>query len=105
MAERALVLSADQWSMPDERTGEIIKGTSIWYLNSYRESTDGAVGFKPTKVSGSFYMFPQLSAAQLPALCDLEFGSRPGAAGKATLTLTGIKPIKPVNLFGSGKGE
>lgn len=103
MAERALVLSADQWQMPDEKTGEIIKGTSIWFLNSYRESSEGAVGFKPTKVSGSFDMFHEMSKAQLPALCELEFGSRPGAAGKATLTLIGIKPIKSVDLFGAGK--
>lgn len=99
MGERALVLSADVWSMPDERTGEIRNGVSVWYMNEYREDTDKSFGYKPTKVSAAPEMLDILRAAKLPAICDLDFGSRPGKEGKATLTLVGMKAVKNVELF------
>ena len=33
MADRALLLSADLWEMADEKTGEIRRGASVWYIN------------------------------------------------------------------------
>lgn len=99
MAEKALILSADAWEMPDERTGEIRKGVSVWYVNDYRVDIPTAVGFKPTKVSADVSMLDTLRAAKLPALFDLHFGSRPGAQGKATLTLVGISHLSDVDVF------
>lgn len=99
MAEKALILSADAWEMPDERTGEIRKGVSVWYVNDYREDTQTAVGFKPTKVSADSSMIEVLRTAKLPSLFDLHFGSRPGAQGKATLTLVSISHIADVDVF------
>lgn len=99
MAERALILSCDSWEMPDEKTGEIRKGLSVWYVNDYREDTAGSFGFKPTKVSADCALIDRLRDAKLPALFDLDFGSRPGAQGKATLTLTGLTKVQNVNLF------
>jgi hypothetical protein len=37
---------------------------------------------------------------KLPALCELDFGSRPGAQGKATLTVVGAKVLKAVDFSG-----
>jgi len=99
MAEKALILSADAWEMPDERTGEIRKGVSVWFCNDYREDTLTSVGFKPTKVSADVSMLDALRTAKLPALFDLHFGSRPGAQGKATLTLVGISHLADVDVF------
>lgn len=100
MSERALITSADAWEMPDERTGELRRGVSIWFLNEYREDTAQAFGFKPTKVSGTPEVLEEVRG-KLPGFFELQFGSRPGAQGKATLTLVGLKHIKSVDLFGN----
>jgi len=99
MAEKALVLSADKWSMPDEKTGEIRSGFSVWYVNDYRDDLPESIGMKPTKITATPEMFESLRLAKLPALFDLDFGSRPGAQGKATLTLVKAKHIADVDVF------
>ena len=100
MGERALVLSADAWEMPDEKTGSITKGVSVWYVNDYRDDDEKSFGFKPTKVSSTPEMLEHLRG-KCPCLADLDFGSRPGAGGKAALTLVKITVAKPlVELFG-----
>lgn len=105
MSDRALVLSADLWEMADERTGEIRKGASVWYINDYREDTLTGLGYKPTKVSGTIEIFEQLRSSNLPALFDLDFGSRPGQQNKAQLTLVRAKHVKDVDLFGQPEGK
>lgn len=94
MAERALVLSADTWEMADEKTGEIRKGCSLWYLNSYR---DGDMGQKPTKVSVALELLAQIKG-KLPGVFELEYGSRPGAQNKATLTVVGLRMLASIDL-------
>lgn len=98
--DKALILSADSWSMPDERTGEIRNGVSVWYVNDYREDTSEALGFKPTKVPADPSLFPLLQAAKLPSIFEMTYGSRPGAQNKATLTLIKVHKVASVNLFG-----
>ncbi|MBR8030375.1 hypothetical protein KDX27_42195 [Burkholderia cenocepacia] len=102
MAERALILSADAWEMADERTGEIRKGVSFWYVSNYREDDVKSAGFKPTKLSGTFEAFDQVRTGGLPALCDIDFATRPGKDNKATLTLVAAKHVSKVDLFAKG---
>lgn len=99
MSERALVLSADTWGMTDEKTGQLINGVSCWYVNDYRDDTDDSFGLKPTKISATPEIYAELKKVRLPALFDLDFGSRPGAQGKATLTLTRATYVRSVNFF------
>jgi len=99
MAERALVLSVDKWEMADERTGEIRKGLSVWYVNEYREDSDEGFGYKPTKVSADLSLLDTFRKAKLPSMCEMNYGSRPGAQGKATLTLTEATIVANLNLF------
>lgn len=96
MAEKALVLSADPWEMTDKESGEVVKGVSFWYVNQYR---DGENGQKPTKVSVSADVIDQVKG-KLPAVCELEFGSRPGAQNKATLTVVAAKVLKSIDFSG-----
>lgn len=98
MSEKAVVTSADTWEMVDERTGELRRGLSVWYLNDYREDTESAIGCKPTKVSASVELL-QAMRGKLPGVFEMEYGSRPGAQGKATLTLVGVKFIRSIDLF------
>ncbi|WP_460904770.1 hypothetical protein, partial [Staphylococcus aureus] len=99
MAQRGLMLSADKWEMTDERTGELRRGVSIWFVNDYRDDTALAVGMKPTKVSGDISMFDQLKAAKLPAVFDLDYGSKPGKDGKPTLTLISVTHVADIDAF------
>ena len=89
MMDLSLVLSADPWEIPDERTGEIRKGLSIWFVNSYRDSESG---LKPTKVSGDVALWDQLRG-RLPAVCSLSFSTRPGKENKAQLVLSSVDVI------------
>lgn len=96
MSEKALVLSADAWEMADEKTGEIRNGWSCWYVNNYREDSAKSFGFKPSKISLSNELAADLRKVKLPAVCELDFGSRPGQGGKATLTITGFRVVSSV---------
>ena len=99
MSERVLILSVDKWEMPDEKTGELRRGLSVWYVNEYREDTPDAFGFKPTKIGAVPELFDTFKKAKLPSLCEVDFGSRPGAQNKATLTLVDFRLIGNLNLF------
>lgn len=99
MAERVLILSADKWAMPDEKTGEIRNGVSVWYVNDYREDTADAFGFKPTKISADPSLLDELLGAKLPAVFEADYGSRPGAQNKPTLTIVKLTKIASVNVF------
>lgn len=94
MSEKAFILSADSWEITDKNTGQVLKGVSCHYVNQYR---DGDNGQKPTKVS----ITPEVALSlkgKLPCVADLEFGSRPGAGGKAALTVVSVKILRVVDL-------
>lgn len=101
--EVALILSADAWSMPDEKTGEVLSGVSIWFLTDYREQNHATqVGYKPAKVGGTHEILEKLRTMALPAQCEMTYGAKPGAAGKATLVLNDVTFVKAVDVFGFG---
>lgn len=98
-AERVLLLSSDYYNMPNERDpGAEIVGHSVWFVNRYRDPSEKSKGFKPSKVSISEDVAEQLSKVTLPAIAELGYSSRPGAAGKATLTVTEFRIVGTVNL-------
>ena len=98
MSEKALVLSADTWEMPDERTGVINRGVSVWYINEYRENTESAIGSKPIKCSCSAEAFAKIKKAGAPGVFSLDFRTRPGAQGKPTLTLVDATSLRTLPL-------
>lgn len=102
MKDLALVLSADAWNMTDEKTGEQMSGVSIWFLTDYRDQTHATqVGYKPAKVGGSPELLEKLRTMALPAQCEMVYGAKPGAGGKATLTLNDVVFVKSVDVFGN----
>lgn len=98
MSEKALVLSADTWEMPDERTGVINRGVSVWYINDYRDDTENAIGSKPIKCSCTADTFAKIKKAGAPGVFSLDFRTRPGAQGKPTLTLVDVTPLRTLPL-------
>lgn len=51
MEQNILILSASQWEMADENTGEVRKGTTVWYIYDQEKSVnpDGSCGNVPAK--------------------------------------------------------
>jgi len=101
MSEKVVVLSADSWGMTDEKTGQVLAGVSVWYVNDYREDSAESIGFKPTKIGCKDDVFATLKQHSLPAVFELEFGAKPGAGNKATLILNAVKFVSTIDLFGA----
>jgi hypothetical protein len=94
--EPVLLLSADPWELTDERTGEIRRGVSFWFVSDYR---DGSNGLKPTKVSGDSKLLALVSD-HLPCVASLGFATRPGAGNKASLQLVDVEVHRRFDLEG-----
>lgn len=103
MADRALILSADHYSINDSKTGELNELYQVWYVNDYRQDSDREFGFKPIKMLIEPSVFQQLRAQELPALFDLELKSRPGKANAAALTVVGFKFVSKPDIFPTAK--
>lgn len=98
---KLLVLSADVWSMPDENTGEVLRGVSVWGVNQYRTDSAEARGCKPIKFNLDVKMWDKIKGMTLPAICEAQYDVRPAAQGKAGLTVTDLKSVKVMDLFGN----
>lgn len=106
MSEKVLLLSADKWEMPDERTGAINSGVSVWYINDYRDDTDRAIGSKPIKIGCTPEVFEVLAKNGAPGVYDFDFRTRPGAGGKPAMMLVQASFVQSVDLdtlFGTVK--
>ena len=99
MSDRALVLSADHYTIPDSKTGEIQQLYQVWYVNDYREDSATEIGGKPIKMLTTPEIFNKLRGHVLPSLFDLELRSRPGKANAAALTVTGFVFVSTPVIF------
>lgn len=99
MADRALILSADHYSITDQKTGEVNQLYQVWYVNDYRQNSDRELGFKPIKMLMESSAFEELRKEELPALFDLDLRSRPGKANSAALTVVGFKFVSRPEIF------
>lgn len=102
---KVLLLSADAYRVVNEGTGEILEGATLFYVNNYRDPSPDVLGLKPTKVSAPLSILTDIkrSSIQLPALADIEIGSRPGAQNKATIMVFGVQVLESVELFAGSK--
>jgi len=93
-----LVIAARGYRMTDEKTGEVVEGTSVHYIDpeSGESNRTGELGTFPIKISGK----PEILKAfpKLPAIAELKFAQRAGAGGKAALALTGVGKVWPVDV-------
>lgn len=105
MADRALILSADHYTILDEKTGVINDLFQVWYVNDYRDDSPTEIGCKPIKMLTTPEIFAQLQKQDLPSLFDLDLRSRPGKANAAALTVVGIAYVSTPVLFASAVGK
>lgn len=99
MSDRALVLSGDHYTIPDEKTGVVQSLFQVWYVNDYREDSPTEMGGKPIKMLTTPEIFAQLRQHPLPSLFDLDLRSRPGKANAAALTIVGFKFVSTPKIF------
>jgi len=100
MADLALILSADHYSIPDEKNAGVTNQLfQIWYVNDYRDPSATEVGCKPIKMLTTPEIFEQLQKAELPSLFELDLRSRPGKANAAALTVVGMKFVSTPKIF------
>jgi hypothetical protein len=93
---KALALSALPYSM-DNEDGTKNKGVSLWFIDGQPSALEKCVGTDPMKISLADNLYPAL-VGKLPAIIDVEQGVRRGAGNKATLTITALTVIKPVDI-------
>jgi hypothetical protein len=98
MADVALVLSSDHYTIPDDK-GVEQNLFQVWYINQYREASERELGSKPIKILCDAAVFQSLRAFNLPALCSLDFSSRPGKGGAAALVLSRVQHLSNPPIF------
>jgi len=92
---KALVFHARGYEFASRTTGELIVGNSVSYLevmDAFQEEKEK--GLPPMTVKATDGCLENLLRSQLPAICDIELGRRPGAKGKPETVMTSCKPGK-----------
>ena len=91
MSETVLILRAQKYEFTSEKTGEIIKGCNLFYINDYQVETDNAVGDAPMKVQASDEVFAEVKKNKAPGIYEINTRTKPGKEGQATVVMTQAK--------------
>lgn len=95
---KVLILSARPYEMKDEETGKMNTGVSIWFVGTYTDPKGEVFGSQPMKASVSDSLTKPLTSAPLPAVCEVEFEVKPGAASKASITVQALTVLKSISI-------
>ena len=98
MSETVLILRAQKFEFPNEKTGELIKGCNVTYITDYQNETESAVGETPMKTSVTDEVFNNIKTNGAPGIYQIDTRSRPGKDGKATLMITNTKFVHAFTL-------
>lgn len=98
-ANTALVMSADLYEIPDDRTGEVQKLHQVWMINDYRVATAKEHGSKPIKTLIDAAIFAELVKHPLPSLFELDMAMRPGKGNTPAVTVVGFKYVRTPDIF------
>lgn len=100
---KALINGILEWSITDEKTGEVKDGVNIYYSSPavYYENLTGVSGLYPAKckISPELVSKYKMRSLSYPLTADLEFDSLVTPKGKAVVVLSDIKNIKSLSLF------
>jgi hypothetical protein len=98
MADVALILSADKYSIPDA-SGEVQHLHQVWMSNEYRVSSETEKGCKPMKVLVEPAAFAQVMSFDLPGLFEVDVKMRPGKGNALAATVVGFKHLSTPKIF------
>ncbi len=100
---KALLFGFMEWSITDERTGEVKEGINLNYVSPsvYYENIIGVTGLMPAKckISQDFVKQHKLKNFDFPVSADLKFETTVTPKGKGVAVLTDITDVKPIKLF------
>lgn len=99
MSDIALILSADKYSIPDAKTGEVQDLHQVWMSTEYRAATETEKGSKPMKVLVEPAVFAEIMKCDLPALFSVDVKMRPGKANALAATVVGFKFLGAPKIF------
>lgn len=103
MEQQIILLYAGQYSMVDERSGEINKGTTVnYYFNTdltAADNTDGTKGMRPAKSTCDHLLMHKILKA--PALYDAQFDMKIGSDGKPVLKIVDLEFIDEIKMVPS----
>lgn len=98
----ALVTETQPWSFPDERTGEIRNGYSLFYLDAESPLIGNRKGFERLKISGSVQVV-EAELREVPGWYELGFRQRPNReTGRAELVLSTMRYVGPLEVPQNG---
>lgn len=93
MNEGYLILGINAYKFPQEGTGEMIEGVTVYYCDAPAQTAQQK-GLFPMKITGTTEMLKDFT--QLPAFYDIDFAMKPGSNGKPTVALRGVKFLRPM---------
>lgn len=101
MKQQIIILYAAQYSMVDERTGQVNQGvTCNYYFNtnlSVEDNVNGSKGMRPAKGTLDFHLMGKILKA--PALYDAEFTMSIGSDMKPVLKISDLEFITEVSIL------
>lgn len=100
-----VVLSARRYSMTDDKTGELVQGTKIEYVEDWDpQPQQNKRGLSVLSANFPYETFDRLG--DVPAVYSADFRLVAGARGKPTVALTNLsyrEPFKPFPKSQPGK--
>lgn len=87
---RVVILKAQRWSLTDENTGEIRRGTSVVYLPGVEANGRDAIGMEVMKSTGPHELYDSLQI--VPAVYELDYEQSVGTDRNGRQQLT-LKPV------------
>lgn len=93
---KVLVLNAKTYRVQDDKTGQVMEGVSVWYLNPKSQTNDGVV---PMKLSIPFEqnILTSKVLGQAPGVFNFEFDIMPGKGNKAVMKLADLERISDLD--------
>lgn len=97
--ETVVVLSAQRYSIVDEKTGQVIEGVKLSYLTSFegalRQNFSGVDIMKVNRPIGEFSLYA--GEGLLPAVCEFKVRTRSGLKGKAVDDVVAVEYVMPLS--------
>lgn len=82
MKTKVIVLGVSRYSFADQKTGEVIEGTKVHYVEASQNGEENNIGHTPQTANMPFRYFDDVSFNPIPAIADCNL----------RIDLTGRKP-------------
>lgn len=93
---KVLVLNAKTYRVEDEKTGQVIEGVSVWYLNPNSKTIEGITPMKLSIPSDQKILTAKV-LGQAPGVFNFEFDIMPGKGNKAVMKLSDLDFISELD--------